>query len=85
MESFPLILTLSSLHAHLRSTSGDIQTANEKSLSLSFSPSLPCSDVTCVIMTGPVVLMSDWTSPAVQTRSTSMAGEGNQRWPNNSI
>lgn len=42
------------------------------------SVSLPCSDVTAVIVTGPVVPLFDWMSPTVQTRFTSMAGKGNQ-------
>ena len=39
---------------------------------------LPCSDVMVVVMTRPTVLLSDWTSAAVQTSITSMAGKGKQ-------
>lgn len=47
--------------------------------SANLSVSLPCSDVMVVIMTRPTVLLSDWTSAAVQTSITSMTGKGKKK------
>lgn len=49
--------------------------------SANLSVSLPCSDVTVVIMTRPTILLSDWTSAAVQTSVTSMAGKRKTKTP----